>query len=527
MAIELPGWLVTAFYVVGLPWPGIDEDELRSWATSVRRFADGITSTSGQTQATMSELAEGSDAGFTDALAARWERRSRLVADLRGPLGDFADGLDGAAHVVEAQKLACITALGILAGELTEDAVGAFFTLGLNALAAIPEVLTTREAIKLALEYVEAEIMGYVINGVATDVADHLSSFLTTFLDDALPVAMEVQSLRVSYSALRGAASSMDGQAAEAEETGQAAYGANADRDITDDSPDGGFAAVVTALEAALYRICVLLFRDLPAMLVGAIRDDATSLRTAITALQDTDETAAQDITDPEGAPAPQVTAVVTAPVGDGTPADTTPPVTPPPEPPGGGAPPVGGGGGDDDNGGPPGDPAFEYGPMGDDFQPGVYNPEVLQPNEVSIARYLADEHGVMFHGRLEDHTVGGLKNPEGMARWTPDDEGKVTEFKTLESPKNDALKREIKRAADQVVDKDNDTQTIARDGEAVIDGRNVGTTADDVNRVMKRLRGTGDTVPRRTYVILGDGRMVYFDRDGGPVTPMETPDNG
>jgi hypothetical protein len=493
----------------------------------VRGFADGITSTSGRTQATVSELAEGSDAGFTDALAARWERRSGLVADLRGPLGDFADGLDAAADAVVAQKLACITALGILAAELTEDAVGAFFTFGLNALAAIPEVLTTREAVKLALEYVEAEIMGHVINGVATDVADNLSHFLATFLDDALPVAMEVQSLRVSYSALRGAASSMDGQAAETEETGQAAYGANADRDITDDSPDGGdgdgggFAAVVTALEAALYRICVLLFRDLPAMLAGAIRDDATSLRTAVTVLQDTDETVAQDITDHEAAPAPQVTVGGTAPLGDDTPADT-PPAAPPPEPPGGGVPPVGGG-----DGGPPDDPAFQYGPMGDDFQPGVYNPEVLQPHEMSIARYLADEHGVMFHGRLEDPTVEGLKNPEGMARWAPDDEGRVTEFKTLESPKNDALKREIKKAAHQVVDNDNATQTITKDGEAVIDGRNVGTTIDDVNRVMKRLRGTGDTVPRRTYIILGDGKMVYFDRDGGLVTPVENTDNG
>jgi hypothetical protein len=38
VALELPGWVVIAFNYAGLPWPGIDEDELRAWADSVRRL---------------------------------------------------------------------------------------------------------------------------------------------------------------------------------------------------------------------------------------------------------------------------------------------------------------------------------------------------------------------------------------------------------------------------------------------------------------------------------------------------------
>ena len=60
MALELPGWLVTAFYVIGLPWPGIDEDQLRAWAQSVREFADDTTSSSAQTRQGVAELSTSS-----------------------------------------------------------------------------------------------------------------------------------------------------------------------------------------------------------------------------------------------------------------------------------------------------------------------------------------------------------------------------------------------------------------------------------------------------------------------------------
>jgi hypothetical protein len=39
MPIQLPGWAADAFSLIGMPWPGIDEDQLRAWAADVRAYA--------------------------------------------------------------------------------------------------------------------------------------------------------------------------------------------------------------------------------------------------------------------------------------------------------------------------------------------------------------------------------------------------------------------------------------------------------------------------------------------------------
>ena len=303
MALELPGWLVTAFNVVGLPWPGIDEDQLRAWATSVRGFATEITDSSARTHQSVAVLAEDSQSSFTDSLAARWEHHNQLIADLHGPIDDFAEALDVAADVVVAQKYAVIAAATTLAGEFVATQIGAFFTFGADEAAVPAEVALTREAVKFALEYLENELLGKLIGMAAQGVSDQVKGFLANLLDDAFPVAMEVQSLKISYDRLQRTADSVHGDATRTEETGERTYRENVSRNIEDsseggdDGGDGGrFAAVVQAVEQGLLDVAVDLFRSLPTAIFKSQSETSGILMKAVDDLKGKDDNLAHDV---------------------------------------------------------------------------------------------------------------------------------------------------------------------------------------------------------------------------------------
>lgn len=512
MALELPGWLVTAFNLVGLPWPGIDEDELRAWATSVRTFADGITASSARTHAAIAGLADDSQSSFTNALAARSERHNQLVADLHGPMNDFADALDVAADVVVAQKEAVIAAAAVLAAEFVGTQIGAIFTLGADEAALPEEIISTRELVKFALEYLEAELMGKLIGIAAQAISDAIGRFLSNLLGGVvLPVAMEAQSLKLSYNSLRDTAQSIRGQATEIEETGDAAHSENANRDIEDgseggdDGGDGGqWAAVVQAVEQALLELAGDLFKNVSQAIADDQNEAANLIDTFVNDAANTDRTAAADVPKDSGqGPSAEPSAALTP-----SPADEQVPQTDDSVADGGDS----GGDGEPPTGGPaesgpedPFDPAFQQGALGSQFSPGVLDPEgVFSAKERAVADRLAQE-GWRVDARKPDPTVENLKNPDAMVRKGPDDPGSITEFKTLKSSNNNALKREINDASDQA----------GADGDVVMDGRGVNTTQSDAERAYKRALGQpGKIVSQRVHVILGDNTMITFEKD-------------
>jgi hypothetical protein len=87
MALELPGYVLDVFALVGLPWPNIDEDELRGWAQDLRGFAGHFTDLASQSHQAVADLAEVTDADFLKALAAEWDRFHAVLADFPGPAG--------------------------------------------------------------------------------------------------------------------------------------------------------------------------------------------------------------------------------------------------------------------------------------------------------------------------------------------------------------------------------------------------------------------------------------------------------
>ncbi|HEY3561575.1 MAG TPA: hypothetical protein VGL05_29120 [Kribbella sp.] len=151
-------------------------------------------------------------------------------------------------------------------------------------------------------------------------------------------------------------------------------------------------------------------------------------------------------------------------------------------------------------------DPAFHHKALGDEWAPGVHDPEGKFFEKERATADRLEEEGWRVDARPQDDSKQNMKNPESMVRKGPDDEGLITEFKRLDSGSESAIKRNVKKAAGQVPE---------ADGEAVLDGRKVGLTQDVVDKAYASLVRLGDRVPAKLYVILGDGRMITYERRG------------
>ena len=295
MALELPSWVVAGFNLVGLPWPGIDEDQLREWAASVRSFAGQVNDSSTRTHSAVAELAASSQSSFTSAIAAQWEDHSRLVADLQGPMHDFAGALDIAADAVVAQKGAVIAAAATLATEFAATQVGAFFTVGMDETAVPAEVASARALVKAALNLLEGELIGTLAGSAVQAISGHVSRFLGSLLSGALPVAAEAQSLKISYAAMDDAAQAIRGHASETERAGGTACTENAGRDL-EDRGAGGRWPVTAAVRQALDDLAGDLFRRLPGVIARAQEDAAGALTKMAQEFEDEDSAAGSEV---------------------------------------------------------------------------------------------------------------------------------------------------------------------------------------------------------------------------------------
>ncbi|MEU8377400.1 WXG100 family type VII secretion target [Micromonospora sp. NPDC048894] len=154
---------------------------------------------------------------------------------------------------------------------------------------------------------------------------------------------------------------------------------------------------------------------------------------------------------------------------------------------------------------GPDFDPGTHKGPLGAAFRPGVEDPRGLfDPKERDIADRVA-EQGDMVHPRERIDDIRGSKNPDAMIRSSPTDPGVVTEFKTLDRPSSEAVRRNILAAGKQVAQTDG--------GDLIIDGRAVGLTEEDARRGFARALGQhrqhGSVLPDQVRIVLGDNRIL------------------
>lgn len=279
MSLELPGYVVTAFNLVGLPWPGIDEDVLRSWANDVRRFAAQVHDTSARSHRAVAALAAEDSSPPARALLQRWDHYHGVISELRGPMDGFAGALDVAADAVVAQKGVVIGAAVGLAAAVVATQGEALFTFGLAEAEVPAEVAAARLVVKAALQELEGVLLGTLIGAAANEIAARLGGGIAKLVTGGGEVAGGAVSAKATYDAAKTAklAMTLKGHQSEVGTAGSTSLQRSSSRQLATGGPGGGWTEVAKQVAAAVLRVLVQLFKDL-VHAIGQIIDDTTAL---------------------------------------------------------------------------------------------------------------------------------------------------------------------------------------------------------------------------------------------------------
>jgi hypothetical protein len=167
MGIVLPGELAWVLDLIGINWPNVDEDELRSVADELRTLSDELKGHTGDAKGDIEAMLGVNSSESLELFDALWKK----VADghleqLGQGLSLLGTGLDISAVVVVGLKLAAIVQLGILAAEIIADQAAAPFTFGASEAAIPLEVEATnqivKQILKQAIQTVEQQLLQVV-----------------------------------------------------------------------------------------------------------------------------------------------------------------------------------------------------------------------------------------------------------------------------------------------------------------------------------------------------------------------------
>jgi hypothetical protein len=162
-----------------------------------------------------------------------------------------------------------ISAATGLASQLASAQAAPASTPGANRPAAqAQQISQARQAVSAALESLEADLSGPLLNVAVAQATDYANGFVGSLRDD-MPLAVgDAASLRLSYGALHLVAQAIRAQADATDKSGEHAYSGNANRDLRDQSGDvgdpagdgGSWQSVVRLVEQALGDAASVLF---------------------------------------------------------------------------------------------------------------------------------------------------------------------------------------------------------------------------------------------------------------------------
>ena len=186
MGVTLPPEVTWVLDLIGVEWPNIDEDELRSAADQLRQLGSELSSNNGEAKSDIEEMLGVNSAESLQIFEALWKKLADGHLQQLGEGMDLlATGLDIAAVVIMGMKLAAIGQLVLLAAELIADQAAAIETLGASeALAAAQTEITeqiVKQAIKEAIQTVEQQLLSVVegpifaaLESAGTELAEQL-----------------------------------------------------------------------------------------------------------------------------------------------------------------------------------------------------------------------------------------------------------------------------------------------------------------------------------------------------------------
>lgn len=195
--------------MVGVNWPNIDEDQLRSTADELRQLSQELTSNSADAKSQIEQMLQNNSSDSLQLFEALWNKLSGShLPQMAQGMNVAADALDVGAVIVVGMKVAAIAQLAILAAEIISDQVEAAFTFGASEALIPVQTMATREIMKTIEDQIVQQLEQQLIGAVEGPVIDALTSageeLATQLAGDALGVSSGVNLGQVASAGASG-----------------------------------------------------------------------------------------------------------------------------------------------------------------------------------------------------------------------------------------------------------------------------------------------------------------------------------
>lgn len=186
MSLVLPDALTWVLDIVGVDWPNVDEDQLRSAADELRQMSQELGSDTDDAKSQIEQMLQSNSAESLQLFEGLWNKvaGSHLPQVAQG-MNVVAGALDAGAVIVVGMKVAAIAQLAILAAEIISDQIEAAFTFGASEALIPVQTIATREIMqtieKKVIDQLEQQLIGAIEQPVIdalTNVAEDLGSQL-------------------------------------------------------------------------------------------------------------------------------------------------------------------------------------------------------------------------------------------------------------------------------------------------------------------------------------------------------------
>lgn len=186
MAIEIPHDVALFLNYAGVPYPDINEDQVRALGTHVRNFANGVADTHDTATGVITNMRNVYSGYSYQELVAAWARMSKShMADLDTACRVVADALDAAAVVIKVTKVAVLAELAALAASYTAAMAATIVTDGLSV--AVEQAIAA--AARKICQVMEQALIGYILVEVlekAIEPLEHvIDRMFRRIVDDA------------------------------------------------------------------------------------------------------------------------------------------------------------------------------------------------------------------------------------------------------------------------------------------------------------------------------------------------------
>lgn len=178
---DLPPTVVNLLNLVGVPWPYVDEQPVRDFASLVRRFGQAVQTTHEDSTRQVAAVAEAYKSASSQKMTEGWRNLSaKHVTEITDGCAVLAGALDVAADYIVAAKAAAVAQLLEMAVEVGGDVVAGIFTGGLADLL-LPEIEEAANKVVQALvmdleQYLLAKVIEAALKPLTAKVAAAMAS---------------------------------------------------------------------------------------------------------------------------------------------------------------------------------------------------------------------------------------------------------------------------------------------------------------------------------------------------------------